>query len=74
MSDRRSFGSHRSAEEVAQFKATSIAKVGWLQRNYEAKILNAMQKVISGKEFGEEALKQAQEMEEKIQQLKRNDA
>jgi len=33
-----------------------------------------MQKVISGKEFGEEALKQAQEMEEKIQQLKRNDA
>lgn len=63
-----------SAEEVAQFEVTTIGKVGWLQRNYEVKILDAMQKVISGKEFGEEALKQAQEMEEKIQQLKREGA
>ena len=63
-----------SVEEVAQFEATSIGKVGWLQRNYEAKILSAMQKVITGQEFGDEALKQAQEMEEKIQQLKRDDA
>jgi hypothetical protein len=35
------------AEEVAQFEAATIGKVGWLQRNYEAKILNAMQKVIT---------------------------
>ncbi len=58
------------AEEIAQFDTIKIGKVGWLQRNYEAKILQAMQKVISGQEFGEVALKQAQEMEEKIQLLK----
>lgn len=59
-----------SSQEVAEFDAIKIRKVAWLQRNYESKILQAMQKVISGQEFGEEALKQAQDMEEKIQQLR----
>jgi len=66
---RQLLNSSLSKKEIEQFDATSIGKVGWLQRNYEANILQAMQKVISGKEFGEEALKQAQDMEEKIQQL-----
>lgn len=56
--------------EIAEFDAAKIGKVGWLQRNYESKILMAMQRIISGKEFGEEALKQAQDMEQKIQELK----
>lgn len=63
-----------SAQEIAEFDATKIGKVGWLQRNYESKIFQAMQKVISGQEFGEEALKQAQDMEEKIQQLRQENA
>lgn len=61
-----------TGQEVTEFEATKIGKIGWLQRNYEAKILQAMEKVISGQEFGEEALKQAQEMEAKIQELKQN--
>jgi len=61
-----------SAKDVTLFEAVKIGKVGWLQSNYESKILKAMQNVISGKEFGEEALQQAQEMEHKIQQLKQN--
>ena len=71
---RQLLNSSLSAQEVAEFDATKIGKVGWLQRNYESKILQAMQKVISGQEFGEEALRQAQDMEEKIQQLKQQHA
>ncbi|MDP2279388.1 MAG: hypothetical protein Q8K51_14320 [Nitrospirota bacterium] len=67
---RQLLASSLTEQEVAEFEGTQIGKVGWLQRNYEAKIIQAMQKVISGQEFGEEALKQAQEMEAKIQQLK----
>lgn len=67
---RQLLNSSLTGEEVARFDATNIGKVGWLQNNYEAKILQAMHKVISGEEFGDEALKQAQDMEEKIQQLK----
>jgi hypothetical protein len=69
-----------TSEEVAKFDATNkfdatkIGKVSWLQNNYEAKILQAIHKVISGEEFGDEALKQAQDMEEKIQQLKQQNA
>jgi len=67
---RQLLSSSLSDSELAQFDATPIGKVGWLQRKYEGKILRAMEKIISGKEFGEEALKQAQDMEEKIQKLK----
>lgn len=62
--------------ELREFDETKIGKVGWIQRKFESKILAAMQIVISGEQFGEEALRQAQRMEEKVQQLKdpRSDA
>jgi hypothetical protein len=56
--------------ELTEFGETRIGKVGWIQRKFESKILAAMQMVISGEQFGEEALRQAQRMEEKVQQLK----
>lgn len=70
---RQLLNSYLTKSESAEFEATKIGKVGWLQRNFEAKILLAMQKVISGQKFGEEALKQAQKMEEIIQQLKQQE-
>lgn len=57
-------------EEMKEFEATRIGKVGWIQRKFESKILAAMQIVISGEQFGDEALRQAQRMEQKVQELK----
>jgi len=59
-----------TAEEMTEFEATRIGKVGWIQRKFESKILAAMQIVISGEQFGDEALRQAQRMEQKVQELK----
>ncbi|WP_426416177.1 hypothetical protein [Aestuariirhabdus sp. LZHN29] len=58
-----------SETEVAEFDETKIGKVNWIQRKFEFKILAAMQVVISGEQFGDEALRQAMKMEEKVQQL-----
>lgn len=57
-------------EEIIKFDEMRIAKVNFLQNTYEAKILQAMDKVISGQTFGKEALKQAQEMEKMAQEIK----
>lgn len=54
---------------MAEFDQTRIGKVNWIQRKFEFKILAAMQVVISGEQFGDEALRQAMKMEEKVQQL-----
>lgn len=59
-----------TSEDLKEFEATSLGKFGWIQRKFETKILAAMQVVISGEQFGDEALHQAQIMEEKVQQLK----
>lgn len=59
-----------TAEEMSEFEATRIGKVGWIQRKFESKILAAMQIVISGEQFGDEALRQAQRMEQKVQELR----
>lgn len=59
-----------TGEEMKEFEATRIGKVGWIQRMFESKILAAMQIVISGEQFGDEALRQAQRMEQKVQELK----
>lgn len=59
-----------SPTEFSDFDGVKIGKVGWLQRLYEQKVLAAMQVVISGQVFGEEALQQAQRMEEKVQAYK----
>lgn len=66
---RQLLNSALSKSEIEKFDATKIGKVNWIQRKFEFKILNAMQVVISGEQFGEEALIQAQKMEEKVQQL-----
>lgn len=58
-----------TTDEFAKFESTRIGKVSWIQRKFESKILAAMQIVISGEQFGEEALRQAQRMEEKVQEL-----
>lgn len=67
---RQLLSSSLTTEEVTQFDSVPIGKIGWLQRTYELKMLNAMKKVISGEEFGEEALRQAQKMEEQVQMAK----
>lgn len=69
---RQLLDSSLTEQEVEKFDSAQMGKFGWLQRTYETKILQAMQKVISGQEFGEEALKQAQEMEAKIQEIKQS--
>lgn len=67
---RQLLNSALSRAELAEFDDTKIGKVNWIQRKFEFKILAAMQVVISGEQFGDEALKQAQKMEEKVQKLK----
>lgn len=59
-----------NAKELDKFNAVNIGKIGWLQRIYEQKMLAAIQLIISGEQFGDEALTQAHRMEEKVQQLK----
>lgn len=66
---RQLLNSALSEAEIAKFDETKIGKVNWIQRMFEFKILAAMQIVISGEQFGDEALKQAQKMEEKVQKL-----
>ena len=66
---RQLLNSALSEAEVAEFDQTRIGKVNWIQRKFEFKILAAMQVVISGEQFGDEALRQAMKMEEKVQQL-----
>jgi hypothetical protein len=58
-----------TAEQQA-FERVKIAKISWLQSLFERKLLSAMQVVVSGQHFAEEALSQAQAMEEKIAALK----
>lgn len=57
-------------EEMIEFETTRIGKISWIRRKFESKILAAMQIVISGEQFGDEALRQAHRMEEKVQELK----
>ncbi len=61
-----------SDKEFKELEETKFMKISWIQRKFESKILSAMQVVISGEKFGEDALHQAQVMEEKVQQLKKS--
>ena len=56
-------------KEIEEFDAMQFGKVSWLQRQLESKILTASAKVISGEEFGEEALKQARLIQQRAAQL-----
>ncbi len=53
-------------EGLAEFDQVRIGKVGWLRERFERQILESIEKLITGKEFGEAALRQAQVMEEQI--------
>lgn len=57
-------------DEYNEMQATLTGKMGWVQRKYESKILSAISVIMSGKEFGEEALKQIENMEKAIEYSK----
>lgn len=59
-----------SQHEMKEFENTIIGKVSWIQRKFESKILAAMQIVICGEQFGDEAIYQTERMEQKLQELK----
>lgn len=54
------------ADGLRKFDQTKIGKIGWLREEFERQILSAMETLITGKDFGEAALRQAQQMEEQI--------
>jgi hypothetical protein len=55
--------------ELAEFDGAEFAKITWLQRRLESKLLGAARKIISGENFGAEALEQAKLIQERIAQL-----
>lgn len=56
---------------LLEFDAAKFAKVSWIQNRFTNAILQAMEHIIAGKEFGEAALKQAESMEAQIRESKR---
>lgn len=56
-----------SATDLKEFDDTVFGKVTWLQRKLESKILCAARQIISGKEFGAEALDQAKLIQERAE-------
>ncbi len=54
---------------VATFDRVPIGRISWIREQFEGRILSAMEKLITGKEFGESALLQAQRMEEQLRKL-----
>ena len=53
-----------SPTELKEFDDTAFGKVTWLQRRLESKVLWAARQIVSGKEFGAEALEQAKLIQE----------
>ena len=58
-----------STTELKEFDESTFGKVTWLQRSLESKILTAARQVVSGKEFGAEALEQAQLIQQRALQI-----
>jgi hypothetical protein len=56
-------------EELDEFDTRQFGKISWLRLRLDSKILNASSKIISGEEFGEEALKQAMLIQQRVAQL-----
>lgn len=56
-------------DELQEFDTTQFGKITWLQRRFESKVLVASQKLISGEEFGAEALEQARLIQHKVANL-----
>lgn len=57
-------------DEYIEMQAMTTGKMGWIQRKYESKILSAISVIMSGREFGEEALQQIESMEKAIESSK----
>ncbi|TAK42868.1 MAG: hypothetical protein EPO27_16080 [Betaproteobacteria bacterium] len=55
--------------EFKEFDDTIFGKVTWLQRKLESKILSAARQIVSGTEFGAEALEQAQLIQQRAAQI-----
>ena len=53
--------------ELKEFDDTAFGKVTWLQRRLESKILSAARQIVSGKEFGADALEQAKLIQERAE-------
>jgi hypothetical protein len=56
--------------EFKEFEANRFGKITWLQRRLEAKILAATRQLVSGEEFGADALEQARLIQQKALDLK----
>lgn len=57
------------SNESTEFAAVKFGKFRWLQSNVEQKILVGIEAIISGREVGDQALKQARIMEQKVREL-----
>jgi len=71
LSVRRLLSSGLGQEGLDQFDNVPIGRVTWIREQFEVKSLTAMERLITGKEFGIAALNQAQLMEEQIRQANR---
>lgn len=71
LSIRRLLSSGLGQEGLDQFDNVPIGRVTWIREQFEVKILTAMERLITGKEFSTAALSQAQLMEEQIRQANR---
>jgi len=60
--------------EFQEFEETRFGKIMWLQRKFEAKILKAAHMLISGEQFGTQALEQARRIQERIAELQAQNA
>lgn len=58
-----------STTELKEFDSKALGKISWLRGCLESKILEAARQVISGKEFGSEALEQAKLIQERVARL-----
>jgi hypothetical protein len=61
-------------DALVEFDQLRVGKVQWVQDKFANVILSAMQRVIAGQEFGEAAMRQAQQMEMLLENEKRDAA
>ena len=59
-------------EEMHEFSNLPVAKISWIERNLESKILLSASSVISGKGFGEETLKNIKDILNNLPPLVKN--
>lgn len=58
------------SEALAEFEGANFALVSWVQDRFTHKILNAMENIVAGREFGDAAMKQAELMEARMREAK----